>query len=111
MPIAAAPGPTYIQSFVGGVGLALPVHALLALNGNVFGISGFLHRAVRGQLEGAVSVLGLVLGGAAVGLIEGAGAGANRVFDTAAPMALVSGFLVGLGTKVEIWSSVCALFV
>lgn len=103
--MATAPGPTYLQSFVGGVGLALPVHTLLVLNGNVFGISGFLHRAVRGQVEGAVSVLGLVLGGALVGLLEGAGR-APRMFDVAGPTVMISGLLVGLGTKVCRWFKV-----
>ncbi|KAG6832326.1 hypothetical protein H0H87_001967 [Tephrocybe sp. NHM501043] len=58
--------PTPVQSFIGGIGLSLPVHALLVLNGNVFGISGFLHRAVLGGKEPACAVLGLVLGGASL---------------------------------------------
>lgn len=50
-------------------------------------------------MEGAVSVLGLVVGGAVVGLVEGAG-NAPRVFDVAGPLVMISGLLVGLGTKV-----------
>ncbi|KAG6918139.1 hypothetical protein DXG01_016328 [Tephrocybe rancida] len=63
--------PTPAQSFVGGIGLSLPVHALLLLNGNVFGISGFLHRAVLGGKESLCAIFGLILGGAYVGLLEG----------------------------------------
>lgn len=54
------------------------------------------------QVEGAVSVLGLVLGGAVVGLLEGAGR-APRMFDAAGPTVMISGLLVGLGTKVCCW--------
>ncbi|KAK0210894.1 hypothetical protein DFS33DRAFT_335944 [Desarmillaria ectypa] len=73
--------PTPLRSFIGGFGLSLPVHALLLLNGNVFGISGFFHRAVKGNLEalGAnTAVLGLKM-----------------------RQVLLSGFLVGLGTKMS----------
>ncbi|KAF9469165.1 hypothetical protein BDZ94DRAFT_1207145 [Collybia nuda] len=90
--------PTPLQSFLGGLGLALPVHALMLLNGNVFGISGFLHRAVRGGKEAIVAVVGLVLGGVFVGFLEDNGPnpltlGLSRV--------LLSGFLVGLGSKLS----------
>ena len=90
--------PTPLKSFLGGLTLPIPVHSLLLLNGNVFGISGFVHRAARGGLEGADGTLGLVLGGILVSLI-----------DTAAPATLplslskvaIAGLLVGLGTKVR----------
>lgn len=88
--------PTPVQSFLGGIGLSLPVHALLLLNGNVFGISGFLHRAVRGSPEAVVAVSGLILGGAMVGLTEGAG---PRLLDLSLSQVLISGFLIGLGSK------------
>jgi hypothetical protein len=65
------PGSTPLQSFLGGVCVAFPVHALLSFNNNTFGISGFIHGAARGRLEDAMSVLGLVLGGAVVAVIEG----------------------------------------
>lgn len=86
-----------IRSFFGGVGLAFPIHGLLLLNGNVFGISGFFHRALRGDIEAMVAVSGLVLGGIFIGVLEGP---AGQVALGTFPQILVSGFLVGLGTKV-----------
>jgi hypothetical protein len=83
--------PTPLQSLLGGVGLSLPVHSLLVLNGSTLGISGFIHRAVLGELEAASALAGLVLGGAAVGAIEGIGQG----------LVIISGFLVGAGSKVR----------
>lgn len=89
--------PVPLQSFLGGLSIPIPVHALTLLNGNVFGISGFCHRAVKGNVEGMAGVAGLVLGGSLVALIEGKAPAALSV-----PIAQValSGFLVGLGTKV-----------
>ncbi|KAJ7709783.1 hypothetical protein B0H17DRAFT_1029238 [Mycena rosella] len=86
-----------LQSFLGGVGLSLPVHALLLLNGNIFGVSGFLHRAVRGSREAIASALGLVLGGMVAGWIEGAGP--QPSVSLPFPYLILSGFLVGVGTK------------
>lgn len=91
--------PTPLQSFLGGLGLTLPVHALMLLNGNVFGISGFLHRAVRGGKEAIVAVAGLVLGGVFVGIIEGSG---PKPLSLRLSQVLLSGFLVGLGSKVSV---------
>lgn len=91
--------PTPLQSFLGGLGLTLPVHALMLLNGNVFGISGFFHRAVRGGKEAIVAVAGLVLGGVFVGIIEGSG---PEPFTLGLSQVLLSGFLVGLGSKVSV---------
>ncbi|KAJ7774966.1 hypothetical protein B0H16DRAFT_1672569 [Mycena metata] len=85
-----------LQSFLGGLGLSLPVHALLLLNGNVFGISGFLHRALRGSKEATASVIGLLLGGMFVGLTEKAG---PQPFPIPFLSLLLSGLLVGVGTK------------
>lgn len=85
------------QSFLGGLGLSLPVHALLLLNGNVFGISGFLHRAFLGSKEAMASAAGLLLGGIFVGIIEGAG---PQPFPLTFPRLILSGLLVGAGTKV-----------
>lgn len=97
--------PTPLQSFLGGLGIPLPVHALLVLNGNVFGISGFLHGAVRGSKEAVAAVAGLILGGFAVGLLEG---GATKSSGMALPKVLISGLLVGLGSKVRFspWGSI-----
>ncbi|KAF7338197.1 Sulf-transp domain-containing protein [Mycena venus] len=85
-----------LQSFLGGLGLTLPVHALLLLNGQVYGISGFLHRAVRGSTEAIASVLGLLLGGLFVGLTENAG---PQPFPLPSSHLIVSGLLVGVGTR------------
>ncbi|VDC06603.1 unnamed protein product [Peniophora sp. CBMAI 1063] len=84
-------------SLLGGVGLALSAHSLLALNDSVFGISGFLHRAVRGAGEGAVGVLALISGGFVVGMLEGADV--PMLGGTSTVRLAVSGLLVGLGTK------------
>ncbi|KAK7054761.1 hypothetical protein VNI00_003224 [Paramarasmius palmivorus] len=88
--------PTPLRSLIGGIGLSLPVHALLVLNGNVFGISGFVHRAVRGSKEGWAAVIGLVTGGIVAGFLEGQ---APRLELPGMPLVLLSGFLVGVGTR------------
>ena len=93
--------PTPLQSFLGGIGLSLPVHSLLLLNGSVFGISGFIHRSGRGSIESAASVAGLVLAGVSLGLLEGKD-GAPEVIPGGLSKLLVSGLLVGAGTKVSI---------
>lgn len=93
-----ATGSTPLQSFLGGIGLALPVHTLLMLNGSVFGIAGFLHRAVKGGMEDAASVLGLLLGGIVVGAIEGPG---PQMSEASSSTMIASGVLVGLGTKLS----------
>ncbi|KDQ61028.1 hypothetical protein JAAARDRAFT_45703 [Jaapia argillacea MUCL 33604] len=88
--------PTPLQSFLGGIGLSLPVFALVKLNGSVFGISGFLHRAVRGGREALMAVAGLVLGGIVIGLVEGEG---PQTLSTSLAKLAFSGFLVGMGTR------------
>ncbi|KAJ3922366.1 hypothetical protein F5877DRAFT_34064 [Lentinula edodes] len=90
--------PTPLTSFLGGFGLALPVHSLLVLNGSVFGISGFVHRAVRGNKEGLIATAGLIIGGIIIGTIEGRG---PETSFSPLPSLLLSGFLVGLGTKLS----------
>lgn len=89
---------TPLQSFLGGLGLSIPVQALLVLNGNVFGISGFVHRAVRGAKEAIAGVLGLFAGGLAIGWLEGVNYEALpiSVFQT-----FLGGLLVGVGSKVR----------
>ncbi|KAK2466773.1 hypothetical protein APHAL10511_001031 [Amanita phalloides] len=90
--------PTPVQSFLGGVGLALSVHLLMRLNGNVLGVSGFLHRAVKGDKEASSAILGIILGGVIIGLLE---RGRPLAAVTNFPHTLVAGFLVGLGTKLS----------
>jgi hypothetical protein len=90
--------PTPLQSLIGGLTIPVAAHELLLLNGNVFGISGFIHRAVKGSLEGAAGVAGLILGGILVGRLEAVGPAA---LSLTMPQILFSGFLVGLGTKVR----------
>jgi len=92
------PGPTPLQSFIGGICLAFPVQALLSFNNNNFGISGFIHGAAGGGLEDAMSVLGLVLGGVAVAVIEG---DKPSVGDSAPLPLMLSGLLVGVGSKMS----------
>lgn len=84
--------------FLGGLSIPIPVHALTLLNGNVFGISGFIHRAVKGNVEGAAGALGLVLGGMLVAQLDGKAPAA-----LALPLSQIalSGLLVGLGTKLS----------
>ncbi|KAF6763946.1 hypothetical protein DFP72DRAFT_1136997 [Ephemerocybe angulata] len=83
--------PVPLQSFLGGLSIPIPVHALTLLNGNVFGISGFIHRAVKGNVEGAAGAVGLVLGGMLPRL------------PLPLPLSRIalSGLLVGLGTKLS----------
>jgi len=88
--------PTPLQSFLGGVGLVIPVHFLLTLNGSVFGISGFLHNAVRGRREALTSVAGFLLGGAIIGVVEGIG---PETISAELPRIALSGLLVGVGTR------------
>ncbi|KAH6918379.1 hypothetical protein BKA70DRAFT_1457013 [Coprinopsis sp. MPI-PUGE-AT-0042] len=88
--------PTPLRSFLGGLSLPLPVHSLLLLNGNVFGISGFVHRAVKGSLEGAAGVIGLGLGGVLVAMLDRA---APNALPLLLPKVALAGFLVGFGTK------------
>jgi len=91
-------GPAVIQSLIGGLALPIPVHSLLLLNGNVFGISGFIHRGVRGGIEAAMGATGLILGGVIVGLLEHGG---PTPVSGSIAQTLIAGFLVGLGTRVR----------
>lgn len=90
--------PAPLQSFLGGLAIPIPVHALALLNGNVFGISGFIHRAVKGSVEGAAGAVGLVLGGMLVAQLDGQ---APPALTYSLSKIALSGFLVGLGTKVS----------
>ena len=102
-----------LQGLLGGVSLAIPVFALLTNSGNVFGISGFMHRILSTSpktyawRESTAGVLGLVGGGAFIGLLR------QGMLDQSAAVtplllpggtlirAVISGFLVGLGSKVS----------
>jgi uncharacterized protein len=105
--IAAATPP---PSFFGGLGLALSAHTLLALNGSVFGISGFLHQSLRGSKEAIVSVLGLIVGGALVGRLEAIGPPVGMSNTGSFARIITSGFLVGIGTKVWHSNQACLFF-
>jgi uncharacterized protein len=103
-----------LQGFLGGVSLAIPVFALLTNSGNVFGISGFLHRLLStspktyGWWEGAAGVLGLVGGGAFIGFLRNSVLGESAVMGPlllpggTLKRAVISGLLVGLGSKVGV---------
>lgn len=93
----SAPAP--LHAFFGGVGLAIPVYDLLTLNGNVLGISGFIHRGIRGSSEALLSLSGLFLGGVAIGLLPSS---PPEILDSSLPSLILSGFLVGVGTKVQV---------
>src|SRR5260370_6292835 len=103
-----------LQGLLGGVSLAIPVFALLTNSGNVFGISGFLHRIPAGSprahawQEGVAGVLGLVGGGVFIGLLRPYVLGWSAVTT---PLllpggtlirAMISGFLSGFGSKVGV---------
>ena len=93
--------PTYalLQSLVGGLTIPIATHVLLLLNGNILGISGFVHRAaVQGHVQDVVSLSGLILGGVVAGLLEGK---SLSTLSISLPQVFVSGFLVGLGSKVS----------
>lgn len=89
--------PTPLNALIGGLSIPVAAHELLLLNGNVYGISGFIHRGIKGSIEGLAGVAGLILGGALIAGMEGQGP-AN--LSLSLPKVLASGFLVGLGTKV-----------
>jgi len=87
-----------LQSFIGGLAIPVAVHELLLLNGNVFGISGFIHTAVKGSIEGLAGAAGLVMGGFIISKLEESG---PSLPSLPFPYIILSGFLVGLGTKVS----------
>lgn len=89
--------PLPLNSLLGGLTLTVPVHSLMLLTGNVFGVSGFMHRAARGASEALTAVAGLILAGAVVGFIECAGPESTGLSIS---QLAAAGFLVGLGTKV-----------
>ena len=89
-----------LPALLGGAGLSLAAHELLLLTGDIFGVSGFVHRSfnLKGNTDALAGVAGLVVGGVVVATLEGP----NSIspLDTSPAWILLSGFLVGLGTKV-----------
>ncbi|KAG2078150.1 DUF395-domain-containing protein [Suillus decipiens] len=90
--------PKPLEGLLGGVSIALSVHSLLVLNGSVLGISGFVHRSLRGDKAAMASVVGLVLGGIAVGIIGNVDTPQPHTASSLLRM-VFSGFLVGIGTR------------
>lgn len=95
---------TPTASFVGGVGLALSVHALAVYNGSVLGCSGFIHRTFKREYsnEALMGTAGLV-GAGCLGALLGRGtpvlpSSSGKALD---PVFLLSGLLVGLGSKLQ----------
>ena len=89
---------TPLQSFLGGVGLVIPVQILLTFNGQPFGISGFLRNATRGRKDALASVAGMLVAGLVVGGIERVG---PEFIAVQLPRIAISGLLVGVGTSVS----------
>lgn len=89
---------TPFQSFLGGLSIPIPVHALLLLNGSVLGVSGFVHRAMKGNPEALSGAVGLILGGVFVAMLENTSLPPPLL---PLPKVLLSGFLVGFGTKLS----------
>jgi hypothetical protein len=88
-----------LPALLGGAGLSLSANELLLLTGDVFGVSGFVHRSLKGNPEGLAAIAGLVVAGILKANLEGA----NNMLSplgTSPTWLLLSGFLVGLGTKV-----------
>lgn len=91
--------PSYpLHSFLGGISLAVSVHSLLVLNGSVLGISGFLHRSVKGDTDSLLATGAMVASGALIGLLDST---PLPLTNTSLYIFSVSGAFVGLGTKVR----------
>ena len=88
-----------LPALLGGAGLSLAAHELLLLTGDIFGVSGFVHRSLKGNTDALAGVLGLVVGGFAVATLEGPNS-ISPPMNASHGWILLSGFLVGLGTKV-----------
>jgi len=98
-----------LRSLLGGAGVSVAAHELLLLTGDTFGVSGFVHRGVKGNADALTGVAGLVIGGALVAYIEQTLAGGvPKVWPSLnipLEQVLLSGFLVGIGTKVVVYPS------
>lgn len=100
--MSSAATPT--ASLIGGAGLACAVHSLAVLNGSVLGCSGLIHRTFRREFsnEALLGTAGLI-GAGCLGAVLGRGtpvlpSGSGKALD---PMFLLSGLLVGLGSKLQ----------
>lgn len=88
-----------LPALLGGAGISLAAHELLLLTGDIFGVSGFVHRSLQGKNEALAGVAGLVVSGVVVSRLEGANS-TLLPLNASSAWFLFSGFLVGLGTKV-----------
>ena len=88
-----------LPALLGGAGISLAAHELLLLTGDTFGVSGFVHRSLKGKNEALAGVAGLLVSGVVVSRLEGANSTLSPL-DASSACFLFSGFLVGLGTKV-----------
>jgi len=87
-----------LPALLGGAGISLAAHELLLLTGDTLGISGFIHRSLKGNIEGLAGLAGLIVGGVLVATLED-GNNIPSPLNASPACLLLSGFLVGLGTK------------
>jgi len=87
-----------LPALLGGAGISLAAHELLLLTGEIFGVSGFVHRGLKGNTEGLAGVAGLVVGGILVATLEGTNS-ISSPLNASPAWLLFSGLLVGFGTK------------
>lgn len=88
-----------LPALLGGAGISLAAHELLLLTGNVFGVSSFVHDSLTGNTEALAGIAGLVASGVLVATLEDAN-NISSLLNVSPAWLLLSGFLVGLGTKV-----------
>lgn len=90
---------TYLPSLVGGMLLGLSAAMLLVVNGRIAGISGILGRLLGGRQvwANAASLLGLLAGPFLYSAAFGRWPDVTIVASW--PVVLVSGLLVGVGTR------------
>lgn len=89
----------YWPSLYGGLLLGLAATLLLLLNGRIAGISGILGRCLGGErrLENGAFLAGLLLGPLLYRAVFGAAPAVT--LETAWPLILLAGLLVGYGTR------------
>ena len=99
------PWPLYLQSLVGGAVIGLAAAMLLLINGRIAGVSGVAGGIVGGVLgridgefwERAAFALGLILGPVVFLFVYGGFPVAT--ITSSIPVLVVSGILVGFGTR------------